>query len=91
MKMRFIGKNGSMGFKHGRVYDVVVTINDQKNISLRCDELKVRCPYGSMYVFLENWERYLERGDGINEKTIYDTDYSSDYCYIPCNRNRIRN
>ena len=57
MKMKFIGKDGSMGFRHGCVYDIVVTITDSKNISLRCDELKVRCPYGSMNAFLKNWEK----------------------------------
>ena len=57
MKMKFIGKDGSMGFRYGQVYDVVVSIIDSKNISLRCDELKVRCPYSSIHAFLKNWKK----------------------------------
>lgn len=54
MLMKFIGKDGSMGLKHGKVYSV--------RIESRYPYFWVRwgvgkaCPYDSMYGLRANWE-----------------------------------
>lgn len=53
---RFIGKDGSMGLKHGVVYIVkLVTISNEG--ALRADIIRIgfRCPYDSWATFQANW------------------------------------
>lgn len=59
MKLKFIGKNGSMGLIHGKVYNVDLFVNG-KYFCVRWrtsiwKPAKV-CPYGSVSKFAENWE-----------------------------------
>lgn len=59
MKLRFIGKDGSMKLKHGRVYEIVkiITIDnyiyvmwtDGPGVNVRC------CPYSSLSALCANW------------------------------------
>ena len=59
MKLRFIGKDGSMNLKHGRVYEIVRIITvanyiyvmwkDGPGVSTRC------CPYSSLSALCANW------------------------------------
>lgn len=61
MKAMFIGADGSMDLKNGRVYNVEIS-KDEKYIWVRwihrfwlvCS-CRMECPYGSMEKVLENW------------------------------------
>ena len=56
MKLRFIGKDGSLGSIHGKVYKVEITSwpNDE-NIWLITEDKRL-CPYGSLEMLAKNWE-----------------------------------
>lgn len=52
IKMRFIGQDGSLGLRYGRVYDAELNVKD----NLVWVEWKSgRCPYDSITNFLANW------------------------------------
>lgn len=53
MHLRFVGANGSMGLKHGNVYNVDVN-TDGKYVWV--DWGKNKCPYSSFENFASNWE-----------------------------------
>ena len=53
MKARFVGSDGSMGFRKGKVYDVrLFTTDNYVWVQYR----GVTCPYSSFSKLLENWE-----------------------------------
>lgn len=47
VKAVFIGHEGSLGYKRGQMYDLLI----QENCILRPSA----CPYGSIELFLRNW------------------------------------
>jgi hypothetical protein len=53
MKMMFIGKDRSMGYRLGHIYDL--------EIKIMYGMLHIMgptyCPYGSMEAFLKNWSQ----------------------------------
>lgn len=53
MKLRFIGKDGSMGLRHGAIYSVMV-YGSKEFIWVEWNE--GACPYSSPKGFAENWE-----------------------------------
>lgn len=55
MKLRFIGKNGSMGLVHGEIYDVKIMSNSIYILAYwsTCPH---PCPYSSPQTFAANWE-----------------------------------
>lgn len=54
MKMKFIGKDGSLGYKFGAIYDIKIeTIGDYIYV---LSEGHLRCPYSSLEKLLENWQ-----------------------------------
>lgn len=56
----FIGTNGSMGFKKGKIYNI--NIKEQLNvIVLRTMDGKLWCPYSSMEAFYKNWKILLRK------------------------------
>ena len=59
MKLRFIGANGSMGLRYGKIYKVSLsTSNDYIIAEIKlnfCDNIIV-CPYSSPQAFAKNWE-----------------------------------
>ena len=60
MKLRFIGKDGSMGLKHGKVYPVhVISLPSHTEIYVTWFSVKLgrhrRCPYSSPAAFAANW------------------------------------
>ena len=60
MLLRFIGKDGSMGLKHGRNYKVIIgTSSDNKHITVKWQSENglCVCPYSSPQSFASNWER----------------------------------
>jgi hypothetical protein len=59
MKLKFIGKDGSMGFKHGKVYDVRLTSNTIW-IWVHTD-VGLYCPYSSPQAFADNWASVKEK------------------------------
>ena len=53
MKGIFIGKDGSMGFKHGKEYQFYTWC--ERNYLFLKTSNGLWCPYGSMEKMLENW------------------------------------
>nr|DAH62621.1 MAG TPA: hypothetical protein [Caudoviricetes sp.] len=55
MLARFIGKDGSMGFKNGEIYKLKSKCVNNKIIVKTAND-KLFCPYESIESFLRNWE-----------------------------------
>ena len=55
MLARFIGKDGSMGFKTGQKYELKSKCANNKIIVKTAND-KLFCPYDSIESFLRNWE-----------------------------------
>ena len=57
MKLRFIGKDGSMNLKHGRVYEIVriITIANYIYVMWKDDGYLCSCPYSSLSALCANW------------------------------------
>lgn len=57
IRLRFIGENGSMGLRHGRIYIVGVhTSNNYIWVSwINPDGSAHSCPYASVAAFAANW------------------------------------
>lgn len=62
MKARFIGEDGSMGLKHGNVYEIVLfDYNGQPVVSWKYTKnYKESCPYSDFKKLAENWETVEE-------------------------------
>lgn len=69
---RFIGKDGSLGYRNGKVYRLYVVhlLSEQSDHSYRIGRVVIyrtllqrllhgygTCPYDKYSLFLENWER----------------------------------
>lgn len=58
MKLKFIGADGSLGLRHGKIYDLTLKTAVGYIIAI----IKTGwisdtvCPYGSMKAFAANWE-----------------------------------
>lgn len=63
MKARFIGKNGSMGLVHGRIYNIQIW-SDNDYIYVRWGSLT--CPYTNLKTLHENWR-------AVEDEETYDT------------------
>ena len=60
MRFKFIGKDGSMGLKYGKIYKVSIrTIQDQIWIFWIDDFPFAGCPYDSLQMLLTNWQEVL--------------------------------
>lgn len=60
MNLKFIGTDGSMGLRHGEVYDVLVSCMFRENyIFVKwLDGFETRqCPYSSPAAFAANWAK----------------------------------
>lgn len=59
MKLRFIGKDGSMNLKHGRVYEIIdisaPTFTNYIKIMWKDGERLRSCPYSSLSALCANW------------------------------------
>lgn len=58
LKAKFIGRDGSMGFKHGQSYELQVWVHRDK-IWIRGNrrqERHLRCVYSGIGAFLSNWK-----------------------------------
>ena len=61
MKLRFIGKDGSMNLKHGRAYEIIsleaVTFfnNYYIRVMWKDGEYLCSCPYSSLSALCANW------------------------------------
>lgn len=51
MRARFIGKDYSMGYRTGQVYDIVVTTKDLRPTIVS----PTPCPYSSWEALYDNW------------------------------------
>ena len=57
IKARFIGEDGSMGLKRGRVYLVLIfTMHGYIIVSWGDDNPSKVCPYSQLKTLCENWE-----------------------------------
>lgn len=58
MKLEFIGEDGSMGLRHGEVYEChVVSCAPYVYVFWYVDQKYMRkCPYSSLKTLLQNWE-----------------------------------
>lgn len=57
MRAEFIGADGSLGYRHGQVYDLVLSGGEHPTI------VRPRpCPYGSWAAFWRNWRQVEQRG-----------------------------
>ena len=75
MNLKFIGEDGSMGLKHGEVYDtsIVCTFHD-KYITVKWldhDGVFRLCPYSSPAAFAANWAK-PGRKVVVRKKTVSD-------------------
>jgi hypothetical protein len=55
VKAKFKGQDGSLGYKHGEVYNLHMAIALNKLI-ITLPTGSNLCPYGSMKAFLQNWD-----------------------------------
>lgn len=55
MLAKFIGQDGSMGFRRGRVYNLEVAGGRGRRPPVIV--WPVRCPYGSWDAFYANWQK----------------------------------
>lgn len=55
MIAKFIGEDGSMGFKNGKKYDIQSKCWNN-TIVVKTTNDRLSCPYGSIESFLKNWE-----------------------------------
>ena len=59
MRLKFIGADGSLNLRYGKVYDVTISSNERyivaaiKTVGNRWTE--VVCPYGSPQALAKNW------------------------------------
>ena len=59
MKATFIGENGSMGLKNGKIYNLIAIKSAAYPIALQVQEQKQKsfvCPYNSFESLFKNWE-----------------------------------
>lgn len=61
MRLRFIGTDGSLGLRHGRVYDV--SFNSHRGRVYVTSP--VHCPYASDVAFWRNWQQEHQQGDNV--------------------------
>lgn len=55
MRLKFIGKDGSMGLKHGNVYEISIFTHNGK-IIVRLGPHRY-CPYSSPQALAANWTK----------------------------------
>lgn len=58
MKFKYIGENGSMGYKNGQVYDIEPIPFSPYPFAIQTSEPDgtEACPYSGFQKFFENWE-----------------------------------
>jgi hypothetical protein len=54
--MRFIGEDGSLGYRHGQLYELRFVEDDRHFVTIERIDGTGRCPYASMNAFLRNWD-----------------------------------
>lgn len=56
MKLKFIGKDGSMGLEHGNTYEVELTSTKLYIVLVwKANHEIFKCPYSSLADLVENW------------------------------------
>jgi hypothetical protein len=65
MKLKFIGKDGSLGLQHGKTYNVTLkTLGGLVIATIKTGWISdTLCPYGSMKAFAANWELDDKHGE----------------------------
>lgn len=56
---RFIGRDGSMGLRHGRYYEITIYGKPDEDLIfvewIGYDGFLWKCPYGSIEALMQNW------------------------------------
>lgn len=55
-KFIFIGKDGSLGFRHGQAYWIEVNSFVRIHITYKTKQGEIDCPYESWRAFFKNWK-----------------------------------
>lgn len=56
VKAMFIGKDGSLGYKHGQYYNLKIVQGRFIIVEAETPTLETRpCPYDTVHTLLENW------------------------------------
>ena len=57
MKLKFKGKDGSMGLRHGEIYDAgMYAYQGYVWVTWLDNGMRRRCPYSSIKTLMDNWE-----------------------------------
>lgn len=67
LKGRFIGADGSNGFRKGKVYDVQTFIKNGYLFIESTDKTTKPCPYSRAETLLENWDIAENKGEQEEE------------------------
>lgn len=56
VEAKFIGLDGSIGYRHGQTYKIMVETSDNSpRLMVRLADNSGRCPYDNIFAFLANW------------------------------------
>lgn len=57
-RLRFIGADGSLGYEHGKVYNLMVSHPEDGSYAVIIRRVGRRgvCPYATVSAFMRNWE-----------------------------------
>lgn len=67
MQAMFIGQDGSMGFRNGKIYNIAINVNQHVEEVVVFSNIYPTfvCPYGNINAFLKNWKPcVMEVGNG---------------------------
>lgn len=62
IKAKFIGEDGSLGYKKGKVYELnFTTFLNTTTVRISINHIQGICDYSSFEKFLENWTNVAKR------------------------------
>jgi hypothetical protein len=64
IRATFVGRDGSLGYQHGKPYDLTLVQNEKKPFITIIRRNLESCPYDSIYAFLDNWTDVKQLPEG---------------------------
>ncbi len=62
VRARFIGLDGSINYRHGQTYDLIVETDDRgPGVTVRLKDGSGSCPYDNVFAFLKNWNPVVDQ------------------------------